>query len=57
MISNESDARFYVAKSTIKGAGKGLFAKIAIGKVPKLLTATNDKWFYQFQASVEVWES
>ena len=36
MISNESDARFYVAKSTIKGAGKGLFAKIAIAKGDKL---------------------
>jgi SET domain-containing protein len=36
MISNESDARFYVAKSTIKGAGKGLFAKIPIAKGDKL---------------------
>lgn len=36
MISNESDARFYIAKSTIKGAGKGLFAKIAIAKGDKL---------------------
>ena len=36
MISNESDARFYVAKSTIKGAGKGLFAKTVIAKGDKL---------------------
>jgi len=36
MISNESDPRFYVAKSTINGAGKGLFAKIAITKGEKL---------------------
>lgn len=36
MISNESDPRFYVGKSTIKGAGKGLFAKIAITKGEKL---------------------
>lgn len=36
MISNESDARFTIAKSTIKGAGKGLFAKTLIPKGDKL---------------------
>lgn len=36
MISNEIDKRFSIAKSTIEGAGKGLFAKTLIPKGDKI---------------------
>lgn len=32
MIVNETDPRFYVADSTIPGAGEGLFAKVPLAK-------------------------
>ena len=36
MLVNEEDGRFYVAGSTVPGAGKGLFTKVPIQKGERL---------------------
>lgn len=58
MLTTETDPRFFIAESTISGAGKGLFAKVPLAKGDSLevvgvlvpLNSSSDQCTQQFDA-------